>query len=91
MLSTKIDKDIFQLEEEIHERTTDDATENKDHDEPVHSRRGRFLESVEEKMDRNDVVQVERLEHLTEQVINHLKLTKARRNRTRTKRQHQQK
>ena len=42
------------------------------------------MKSVEEKVDRNNPLQMERLEHIKVQVIDHLQVTKERQNRSRT-------
>ena len=48
------------------------------------SRKGKFLEEVEDKLDKSNVAHMERLEHVKQQVMDHLKVTKSRKNRSRT-------
>ena len=55
-----------------------------DESKPPRSRKGKFLEFVEEKVDKNNSIQVERLEHLKVQLRDHLRVTRERKTRSRT-------
>ena len=53
---------------------------------PQRFRKGKFLESLEKKVDKENTVQVERLQHLKIQLFEHLKMTKERSTRSITDR-----
>ena len=79
VLSTTLVDDDLVLEE-----AEDDSKEEDDTSNEARSRKGKFLEDIESKLDRNNAVHIERLNHVKTQVLDHLKLTKRRKNRTRT-------
>ena len=84
-----IDEDDYELDDENDEVVGKQDSNNTDTDIPgsnkvPRSRKAIFLESVENKVDKTNTLQIERLNHLKMQVQDHLKLTKSRRNRTRT-------
>ena len=75
VLSTTLDEDEIDL---------DETTEEKDDSKPPRSRKEKFLEAIEKSIDQTNPVEVERLEHVKLQVIDHLKVTKSRKTRSRT-------
>ena len=81
VISTTLNEDEFELDETSSETATPD-------DETVlgtsRSRRDKFLESVEEKIDTTNSLHVERLQHLKVQLKDHLQKTKTRKTRSRT-------
>ena len=77
VLSTTLNEDEIDLDE-------DSETDGERGEITERSRKGKFLQKVEDQLDKASEIQIERLEHLKEKVIDHLKVTKTRKNRSRT-------
>ena len=76
VLSTTLDEDVLVTEETEEEgKLASDSTLETAH---PRSRKEKFLASVEDKMDKTNQINLERLEHLKVQVVDHLKMTKER-------------
>ena len=81
VLSTTLDEDNLDLDN----RDDDDESPTVSPSSgTVRSRKEKFLESLEHKLDKENHIQQERLQHLKLKVINHLKVTKERGARSRT-------
>ena len=81
VLSTTLNEDDIISDEDNNE---EDAKEDDQQTDKVRSRKGKFLEEIENKVDQNNPAHIERLNHVKLQVMDHLKVTKTRKNRSRT-------
>ena len=77
VLSTTLNEDDIELGEA--EEDDSDGSVAK----PARSRKGKFLESEEVKIDKSNPLHLERLEHVKSQVMDHLRVTKNRKNSSR--------
>ena len=81
VLSTTLNEDEMELEVDRVEKADDEDGTVED---IPRSRKAKFLEEVENNLDKSNQLQVDRLEQIKVKVLDHLILSKTRRNRSRT-------